>query len=305
MNTSGRQTGSRWTSHGSGWRPVSGKLTALTTGIAGMTITAVAQARTAADQIPRPTGTLIPGEGVIWFGIFNLAMMVTVFVIMFWIAWRRRSVLPLFFLLGGALGGLVQPIFDGNIHVQFAEMGQPPNWYFYNVGYPWFVIPGNAMLGGPVYLMYRRFQDGISAGWLWLAFLGWWMFNNCWEVPGTTIGSYAYFGPHPFKFMGYPLWIGMMAGLGIPLAGFVAYGIARAMEGPRQWLTTAVLIPVTIYGSQVITWPMWITLNGGASLETTTGMAGLALVFVLIAYNAMIRVYLKGRAGQATVTTEG
>jgi hypothetical protein len=275
------------------------KPVALVAAMAGTAVAAAAKAQTMVDQIPKPAETLVPGEGVVWFGVFNLTLMAVVFAIMFWVAWRTRSVLPLFFLVGGALGGLVEPIFDGNIHVQFAQQNQPPNWYFYNVGYPWFVIPGNAMLGGPVYFMYRKFQSGISANGLWLAFIGWWMFNNTWEVPGTAIGSYAYFGPHPFKFMGYPLWIGMMAGLGIPLAGFAVQAVKQVMEGPSLWLTTAVLIPVAIYGSEVITWPMWITLNGGASLATTRWMAALSLAFVLVAYNAMVQVYTRGRAAQA------
>lgn len=253
-------------------------------------------AQAVVDQIPRPSGVLLPKEGVFWFGMFNLSLMATAFAIMFWVAWRNRSVVPLFFLLGGALGGLVQPVFDGNIHVQFAMQDQPPNWYFYNVGYPWFIIPGNAMLGAPAYFMYTRFRDGISVRGLWLAFIGWWMFNNTWEVPGTWIQSYAYFGPHPYKLAGYPLWVGMMAGLGIPLAGYAAYGIRNALEGPAQWISIAAIIPVAIYGSEVTAWPMWLALNGGASVQTSQWVAGIALVMVLVAYNAMVQIYQKGRA---------
>jgi hypothetical protein len=272
----------------------------LVVGLTALALATSAQAETLLDQIPRPVGVLVPKDGVVWFGVFNLTLMATVFTVMLWIAWRTRSVLPLFFLAGGALGGLVEPVFDGNIHVQFAEQGQPPNWFFYNVGYPWYVIPGNAMLGGPVYLMFRRFQQGISNNQLRLAFVGWWMFNNCWEVPGTHIGAYAYYGPHPFKFLGYPLWIGMMAGLGIPLAGFTVYAAAKVMNGPMLCLTTIVLIPIAIYGSEVITWPMWLALNGGIALETTPWLVALSLVFVLVGYNLLVRTYASGRDSWAT-----
>jgi hypothetical protein len=275
-------------------------LAGLAAGLAALAFTTSAQAQTMVDQIPKPVGVLVPKDGVVWFGVFNLTLMATVFAIMLWIAWRTRSVLPLFFLAGGALGGLVEPVFDGNIHVQFAEQGQPPNWFFYNVGYPWYVIPGNAMLGGPVYLMFRRFQQGISNKHLWLAFVGWWMFNNCWEVPGTNIGAYAYYGPHPFKFLGYPLWIGMMAGLGIPLAGFTVYAARKVMKGPMLWLTTIVLIPIAIYGSEVITWPMWLALNGGVELETTPWLVALSLVFVLVGYNLLVHAYASGRDSRET-----
>jgi len=68
------------------------------------------------------------------------------------------------------------------------------------------------------------------------------MFNACREVPGTSIGSYAYFGPHPFKFGGYPLWIGMMAGHGLPLARFMAYCVANPVKGLSLLVTMAALI---------------------------------------------------------------
>jgi len=40
---------------------------------------------------------------------------------------------------------------------------------------------------------------------------------------------------------------------------------------------------------------MWLVLNGGASVGTARWMAGLSLIFVLLAYNAMAQVYTKRR----------
>jgi hypothetical protein len=266
----------------------------------GLTGSVSAWAAPVMNQIPQPPAEpLIPHAGVFWFGMFNLTLMTLAIIAMFVVAWRTRSVFPLFFLAGAALGGFVQPIFDGNIHVRFAEPEQPANWFFYNVGYPWFIVPGNALLAGPVYLMYHKFKTGITTKGLWIAFFGWWLFNTCWEIPGTTVQSYGYYGPHPFVFSGYPLWIGMMAGIGINLAGYVAYALSKAMDGIQLWVTTALLIPVAIYGSEVITWPMWITLNGGQPVSVTTWMAALSGIICVIAFHGLTRVYAKGRAVQA------
>jgi hypothetical protein len=253
------------------------------------------------NQIPQPPiAELIPTGPATFFGLFNLALILLSFSYIVCETWRTRSVLPLVFLAGCALGGLVEPIFDGNIHVMFAKEGQPPNWYFYNVGYPWYVIPGNGILSAPVYWLYQQFKRGISTRGLWGCFLLLYLFDVVWEIPGTVVGSYLYYGPHPFKFFGFPAWIGMMSGFGLPLAGFGAYALSNALSGTRLWLAILVLTSVVIYGSELIAWPMWITLNGGQTVGVTSVMALLSLAFVLYGYYCMTQVYAKSRALSAT-----
>lgn len=256
---------------------------------------ASASAQATLDQIPQPpVGQLVPHGPLMLFGLFNLSMFALVVFLLSREAWRSRSILPFAFLVGCGLGGFVEPIFDGNIHVWFAEQ-QAPTWRFYNVGYPWFVIPGNALMAGPVYWMYHKFRKGMPPPEAWGWFIFWYLFDVFWEIPGTIMSSYAYYGPHPFRVFGFPVWIGMMCGLGLPLAGMIAYAMSRAMSGIRLWLSIAILTPVVIYGCEVITWPMWITLNGGGSVTIAQFAAILSLVFVVCAYQAMIAIYAKSR----------
>src|SRR5262245_13799000 len=108
------------------------------------------------NQIPQPpVAELIPTGPAMFFGLFNLALIALSIGYMLWEAARTRSVLPLAIVAGTCLAGLTEPIFDGNIHVMFAEQGQPPNWHFYNVGYPWYVVPGNGIMSAPIYLLYK------------------------------------------------------------------------------------------------------------------------------------------------------
>jgi hypothetical protein len=254
---------------------------------------------TFADQIPHPpVNQLVPHGPIVLFGLFNLAMFVLVVGLLCREAWRTRSVLPFAFLVGCGLAAFAEPIFDGNIHVWFAEM-QKPDWRFYNVGYPWFEIPGNALMGGPTYWMYHKFQKGMSNRELWIWFVVWYLFDVIWEIPGTVMSSYVYYGPHPFTLFGYPLWIGMMCGLGLPLVGFVAYAMRNSMSAGRLWWMIVVLAPVTIYGCEVITWPMWITLNGGQTVAVAQAAALLSLVFTLCGYYAMTAIYQRMRTAFA------
>jgi hypothetical protein len=232
------------------------------------------------------------------YAVINGCLMALVVILLLREAWRTRSALPLAFLVGGALAGLVEPIFDGNIHVWFAQSSETAAYHFYNVPYPWYEMPGNSILGGPLYLMYTRFQKGISTRAMWGFFFLWWLADALWEFPGTTMQAYAYYGPHPFVLFGFPLWVGMLAGFGLNLAGYAAYVMRDVLSGVRLWLMIVVVMPVVIYGSEVIAWPMWITLNGGKTVGVTRVAALISLAFAVSAYHVLTLVYAKGRASR-------
>ncbi len=265
---------------------------------AGFTVAAASWAQASLDQIPQPPAHMPAPHGpIVFYAVFNWLLTALVVVLLVREAWRTRSAFPLAFLAGGALAGFVEPIFDGNIHVWFAQPpGDTPGWHFYNVPYPWYVIPGNAVLGGPVYWMYYKFQRGISAGGLWAFFVAWWLADVFQEIPGTVMGAYAYYGPQPFVVAGYPVWIGMLAGLGIPLAGYAAFALRDVVSGGRLWWMQVVLMPVVIYGCEVIAWPMWDTLNGGQSVAVARLAALVSLAFTLSAYYFLTLAYAKAQA---------
>lgn len=274
-----------------------GRLSGLGIFGAGLAISLVTSAQASLSQIPQPPAHMPAPHGpVLIFAAFNWLLTLLVVVLLVRESFRTRSVFPIAFLVGGALAGFVEPIFDGNIHVWFAQPpGDTPGWHFYNVPYPWYVIPGNAVVGGPVYLMYYHFRKGISTSGLWIYFLVWWLADAFQEIPGTTMGAYAYYGPQPFVVSGYPLWIGMMAGLGLPLAGYAAYGLSQVLSGARLFWMQVIVMPVVVYGSEVMTWPMWDALNGGQTVAGTSVAALLSLVFCLCAYYFLTLAYAKLR----------
>jgi hypothetical protein len=254
-------------------------------------------AQAAVSQIPQPPGILTPHGPVLIFAAFNWLLTLLVVGLLVRESVRTRSLFPLAFLAGGALAGFVEPIFDGNIHVWFAQPPEDtPGWHFYNVPYPWYVIPGNTVLGGPVYWMYHNFRRGITERGLWIYFLIWWGADIFQEIPGTSMAAYAYYGPQPFVIFGYPLWVGMLAGLGLPLAGYAAYALRNLVSGPRLWLMQTILMPVVIYGCEVIAWPVWDALNGGQTVAVASVAAFVSLAFTVTAYYALTLAYAKARA---------
>jgi hypothetical protein len=264
---------------------------------AGSIFSVASWAQTSLDQIPQPpVGRLVPHGPLSAYAIINGLMTAAVVILLVRDAWRTRSAFPLAFLVAGALAGLVEPIYDGNIHVWFAQPSETAAYRFYNVPYPWYEMPGNSVLGGPIYWMYLQFQRGITARGLWGYFVLWSLFDTVWEIPGTTMEAYAYYGPQPFLLSGFPLWVGMLAGLGLPLAGYTAHALRGVLAGARLWLMVVILVPVVIYGSEVIAWPMWITLNGGQGLVVTRLAALVSLAFTISAYYFLTLTYAKSRA---------
>jgi hypothetical protein len=257
-------------------------------------------------QIPLPPSNPPPPHGpILAYALFNWALTTIVLVLLLREAWRTRSAFPLAFIAGGALAAFVEPVFDGNIHVLFVyPPGTHPSWHFYNVPYPWYEIPGNSCLAGPVYWMYHKYRVGISAKAMWAYFFLWWGFDALQELPGTLMGAYVYFGPHPFIVANWPIWIGMLAGLGFPLAGYAAYAMRDVMSGASLWLAQAILMPVVIYGCEVIAWPMWDALNGGYSVAATSVAALVSLLFTATAYHVLVRVYGGRQAARQSAPAE-
>jgi hypothetical protein len=238
------------------------------------------------NQIPQPpVEMLVPTAGAI------------VFVYIVREAWRTRSAFPLAFMVAGAIGVFVEPVYDSNMHVWFAQPDSPL-FTSYNISYPWYALIGESIMAGPIYWMYRQFQRGVTTRALWGYFIFWWLYQMLLEIPGNLTNSYIYYGPHPFQFFGFPLWLGLCLAFGLPLAGYVAYKLREILTGAQLWVMAVILIPVTLFGSQLIGWPMWVTLNGAAG-STQTYLAALAsLVFSVCGYYCLTLMYAKERAGK-------
>jgi hypothetical protein len=248
-------------------------------------------------QIPLPPANPPAPHGpILIYALFNWAVTALILVLMLREAIRKRTLFPIVFLIAGSLAAFVEPVFDGNIHVLFIyPPGTHPSWHFYNVPYPWYELIGNSCLAGPIYWIYFRLRKGASASELWLYFALAWALDGIQELPGTAMGAYVYFGPQPFRFLNWPVWVGMLACLGYVLPAYAAYTLEKILPKTQLYLAQIILMPVIIYGSEVIAWPMWITINGGKSVEVAEVAAIVSLAFTAFAYHVWIQAYAATR----------
>jgi hypothetical protein len=119
------------------------------------------------------------------------------------------------------------------------------------------------------------------------------------------MGAYVYYGPHPFVVANWPVYIGSFATLGLPLASYLAYVMRDVMRGAGLWLSFAILMPVVLYGSEVIAWPIWITLNGGQTLTVTHIAAVVSVAFMAVGYHVFVLAYRRTRVGREAVARDG
>jgi hypothetical protein len=252
------------------------------------------------NQIPQPpVAMLVPHSSAVYYAWFTWLLAAVVFVLIAREAWRTRSAFPLAFTIAAAIGVFVEPVYDSNMHVWFAHV-DAPLFTSYNISYPWYALIGESIMAGPIYWMYRQFQSGVTTRALWGYFVLWWFYQMILEIPGNLTNSYIYYGPHPFQFLGFPLWLGLCLAFGIPLAGYVAHKLREIVTGARGFLMTLILLPVTLFGSQLIGWPMWVTLNAGPRPMATYVAALVSLVFSLCGYHCLTLMYAKERAGSSS-----
>jgi hypothetical protein len=229
---------------------------------------------------------IMPGTANMVVAALNYMVLLMVLLLMLRDARRTQSWLPLFCLLGGCVAFLMEPIYDMVGSVWYPQHGQTPLFRAFNYSIPAWMLPAYAwFIAGQGYWMYKKFQVGVSIRQLWRYYALFWLSNLLLEVPGLTLGIYAYYGAQPFKLFGFPLWMAMTNALMPILLGVTFVSLRTILTGGRVWITTP-LVPMVIGFAQIAAgWPTWLALNSGQGLLMTHAAATVSLgLSLLIVY---------------------
>ena len=220
--------------------------------------------------------------------IYAVAMALCVLAFVVW--WRRdpsertRPHLALM-LIGGLLATLTEPMIDNTVLFGWPHNSFLPILHANGHTYPiWLALRFIWFDGGLVYLVYRRFDRGVTARQIWTfaaAFIAL-------DMPLNTTPHWfhfaSFYGPQPMDVLGYPVyWVGCDVAL------FVVGGAALLWLIPRlkgRSVAVLVLVPGIVQGLVVgaIAWPIAWALRADVAqwVRWVAGLATLGLAATIV-----------------------
>ena len=195
-----------------------------------------------------------------------------------WGAYKHKSLVPIWLLLGGGLAYIAEPLVNVLGLVWFPPRGIDAVWtsigrpvpVFGFLAYMWF-------LGGMSFFVYDRLKKGMTVKGLWILY-GVLVVVECFlEIPGLNIGAFTYYGNQPFVLFKFPLWWAFVNAAAPMVAGALVFRMIPHIK--------PIFHPVTIYavcfsnslvmaGSAM---PLFFALNKPAS-PLVTHMVGLLTI---------------------------
>jgi len=201
--------------------------------------------------------------------------------------WRKSgSSIGVWFILGGALTTLNEPIVDILGKCWFPAINSWVLLKAWGVSIPVHMIPVYAWyVGGQSFFSYRRFEKGISVRGvfgLYALFAG---INILLEVPGVSAAQpmYSYFGYQPLVLLKFPLWWMFCNALMPMAAAAVVFRCDSLLLGARRVFIIPLTWMLAAATNALIAAPIWVALNAtNSSLTLTNAAAVVSFVFGLI-----------------------
>ncbi|HEY1968940.1 MAG TPA: hypothetical protein VGH89_13400 [Pseudonocardia sp.] len=156
---------------------------------------------------------------------------------------RLGSWAPVTMVAGSLLAGFIEPIYCITMHLWYYRPGQWTMITALGNSQPvWSWLSYGAFYGGLSLLVWWRIEKGatrsdlLRLGGLLL------LVGALTEIVCIKLGTYEYYGPHPFRVASFPLWIAVAnASVGL-VAGIIADRLRPLLPGP-QVIAYLALVP--------------------------------------------------------------
>jgi hypothetical protein len=194
---------------------------------------------------------------------------------------RLASWGPIATLVGSLLAGFIEPIYCITMHLWYYRPGQ---WNLYTAlgqSQPvWSWLSYGAFYGGLTLLVWWRVEQGATRASIWrlggvLVLIG-----IVTEIVCIQLGTYEYYGEHPFRVASFPLWIAFAnSAIGV-VGGIVAARLRPLLTGAAGW-TMIALVPAVMPAMQIGTGFLALDVINTSAPSTVllylTGTASIAL----------------------------
>ena len=209
-----------------------------------------------------PPEVLLGELNLFWQQIFtwgSWSLVAVMLVIATRMGIRQRTPFYVLACLSAGVGAFAEPLYDVAFDLWFYDVhgGQPgamishftafgvvqPNWS--HSGY--IILYSSACL----YAGRAIFEGRLSASVLWLIWLAEIGTSCIFEVIGTGVGVYTYYGPYVLRIWNYPLVIGVLEGTQVILFTMLAVHWWRRTSGPAGLAGLFLIFPITMMGANL------------------------------------------------------
>jgi hypothetical protein len=178
-------------------------------------------------------------------------------------------------LLAVFLGAFAEPIYDVGMMLLFYVPGIVSHFTAFNIPQPLWTHSGYAVLYAfPAIMICNQIYKGTLTYPRLFAFAGLELVLSCvFEILGINFGTYAYWGPHVFRVINYPIVIGILEAAQTICFSVAAANLRHRARGSLTLLGLFVLFPLTMIG---------VNLGVGAGTVVTIHMADTTPTIVAI-----------------------
>jgi hypothetical protein len=205
---------------------------------------------------------------------------------------RTGEPMPLFLGIGGAIASMSEPLYDIAALIWHPVIGQWTAFHLFGRDVPMFIPWGWCWnVGFSSAVLWLLFHRGrIRAENLWFWFAASVAMNMLFEIPGTSLGIYAYYGHQPLPLTAglYPLGIAFGNGTAMLTVAFLAHRLEPLFRrGALAWSCGWFITP---FGFWAGSGPGWIPTMMAAQSQGWSawaihamGLASIALCLGLVA----------------------
>lgn len=207
-----------------------------------------------------PEHVLMGELDLFWQNVFTWGSW-SIVLVMLVIAWRmgvkQRTPFYVLAMLAAGVGAFIEPLYDvafdlwfydvhngiaGAMYSHFTAFGiVQPNWS--HSGY--IILYATACL----YAGRAIYEGRLSPNMLFLIWIAEITASCVFEVIGTGVGVYTYYGPYVLRIWNYPLVIGVLEGTQVVLYTVLAVQFWRRVSSPAGLAGLFLIFPITMIGA--------------------------------------------------------
>jgi hypothetical protein len=226
-----------------------------------------------------PVTMVMPQTGQLLMNVLNWGL-VAIMAVLALNYWRRKdSPIGLFFLAGGALTTLNEPIVDVLGKCWFPAINAWVLFTAWGVSIPVHMLPVYTWyVGGQALIAYRIYEKSISIRGVFALYAAFAIVNIVLEMPGlnTPQPMYSYFGNQPLVIAKFPLWWTFVNALMPMMMAGIVFRLDSVLQGWRKLLAVPLAWMTAAATNGAIAAPVWIALNLQSSSLLFTTIAAFA-----------------------------